>query len=188
MLVNLSFEPESDLGIPPSGIGSLASRLNPGMAAGVADLILASMPFGRGPGALLSRSFDKTRSKLHLAIGSDGRFVAAPGFGSDFDPVEGLWCFGCFGFGGDTITGPPSLRFSPSQSSGSRAEKLDAVSCHFIRSTTQQDLQWYYDVHAKIFQWVGIDPARLLALMGMLEALRLRNYLDLIERCGLPDT
>lgn len=102
---------------------SLASRLNPGIFADVADLNSAMALLG--PLETLRRdcSLNSAFSMFLLAgLAVVGRLAAAPGFASDLldELDDGL----ALGFGGAMMTGPPSLRLIESQISGSRAAKL----------------------------------------------------------------
>lgn len=102
---------------------SLGSRFKPGTIGIVADLMREIALFG--PRDMLrrcSRSSVKTRLKLLRSFtAGTARLVAAPGRESAPEKLED---FASFGFGGDTTTGPPNLRFMAAHLSGSRDEKL----------------------------------------------------------------
>ena len=102
---------------------SLASLFKPGTTGMVADLIRDIALLVLGPRDILrrSRSSVRTRCKLLRCFTGTGRLVAAPGLEGALEKLVDLESLG---FGGDTTTGPPSLRLMVAQRSGRRAEKL----------------------------------------------------------------
>jgi len=90
----------------------------------VADLIKEIALLGPRDSLLRSLSLVSMRFKLFRGFAGTGRFVAAPG--REAEP-EKLADFDSLGFGGETTTGPPNLRFMTAQRSGRRAEKLKLV-------------------------------------------------------------
>lgn len=120
-LRDLSFKDLSTLIIRSKLAGSLASRFKPGMAAGVADLILANTSTGLREAVLFCCSLSSAFSSALGATAAAGRFVAAPGL---VDALPGKDAAGLLGLGGVTATGPPSFWFKSAHVSGSRPAKL----------------------------------------------------------------
>lgn len=118
---DLSFKGLSPLGIVLKEAGSLASRFSPGMVAGVADLILAKTSVGLRDAFRRSWSCEKTLSSDLGALVETGLLATDPGIAGALVAAAAATFFG---FGGDTTTGPPSLWFKDSHSSGSRPAKL----------------------------------------------------------------
>lgn len=148
----------SPLGSAFNETGSLPSRFTPENEVEVADLISAMALLG--PLETLLRccwSVDSARCKVLLGFRGAGRWAAAPGFCSRL-LAERL---DDFDFGGDTMTGPPSLRLIESHSSGKRAEKLFHVSSVLVEDQGFS-LQRQDDVDAKVLQ--GLRGSCLLIL------------------------
>jgi hypothetical protein len=103
---------------------SLASLFIPGIGGIVEDLINDIALLGPLDILRRSRSSVNTRCRLRRGFTGTGRLVAAPGREGAPEKLADLESFG---FGGETTTGPPSLRLMIAQRSGSRAEKLFQV-------------------------------------------------------------
>jgi hypothetical protein len=116
---------------------SLASLFKPGIAGAVADLIREMGLAGPRETLRRPRSSVKTRCRLRRGFAGTGRFVAAPGRDSMFEALAALESFG---LGGETTTGPPSLRLIAAQRSGRRAAKLFHV--RWVIRYLVTDLQW----------------------------------------------
>lgn len=118
---DLSFRDLSPCGMRSRPSDSLASRFRPGMAAGVADLILASTSTGLRDAFHFCWSLSKTLSSDLEARTGAGRLAAAPGLAVALAAVGAM---GFFGLGGDAAIGPPSFLLRSAHKSGSRPEKL----------------------------------------------------------------
>lgn len=121
MFWDLSFKVLSPLEMRSSPRGSLTSRFSPGMAAGVADLILANGSTGLRDAFRFCWSLSKNLSSDLGALAATGLFATVPGFAKAVAETEAAVVFG---FGGDAATGPPSFLFRSAHSSGSRPAKL----------------------------------------------------------------
>lgn len=116
-----SFKDFSPRGMWSSPSGSLASRFTPGMAAGVAERILAKTSPGLVRDAFhFCESSSSTLTSDLVALGAAGLFAAVPGLAGALM----VWPIGFFGLGGDAATGPPSFLFRSALNSGSRPAKL----------------------------------------------------------------
>lgn len=145
----LSFSAFSPCGIRSSPKGSLASRLRPGMAAGVADLIRANGSTVLREALRLCWSLSKSLSSDFGALAATGLFAADPGFAKL--PVT-MPADAFFDFGGDAASGPPSFLLRSAHSSGSRPAKLVPVSACSISAAYRVDLQWHDYVNAEVLQ------------------------------------
>jgi hypothetical protein len=115
---------ESTVGMLDNDGASLTSRFMPGTLGIVADLMREIALLGPRDILRRSRSSVKTRFRLWRGLAGTGRLVAAPGL--DGAP-EKLADLDNLGFGGDAMTGPPSLRLMAAHLSGRREEKLEGV-------------------------------------------------------------
>lgn len=150
MLRDLSFKGLSPCRMRSSPGGSLPSRFRPGMAAGVADLILASVSIGLRDAFLFCWSLWKTFSSDLGMLFAIGLCAADPGIAGTFTAKDAV---DFFGLGGDAATGPPSFLLRSAQSSGSRPAKLK-MSVKISKGISRINSQWHNNIYAEVLQRV----------------------------------